>query len=220
MSQLFSSRGQSIGASASASVLPKNIQGWLPLGLIGLTSLLPKGLSIQLWHPITTIQKNQHFLASSITRLSRPDLTTGKNIALTIWTFVSKVMSLLFNMLSGFVTAFLPRSKHLLISWLQSLSTVILEPKKIKSATVSSFSPSIYHEVMGLDVMILVFFECWFSSQLFHSPLSPSPRDFNSSSLSSIRLVSSASEVIDISPSNLDSSLCFQPSISHDVLRI
>ena len=104
MSQLFSSRGQSIGASASASVLPKNIQGWLPLGLIGLTSLLPKGLSIQLWHPITTIQKNQHFLASSITRLSRPDLTTGKNIALTIWTFVSKVMSLLFNTLSSFVT--------------------------------------------------------------------------------------------------------------------
>ena len=76
-------------------------------------------------------------------------MTTGKTIALTIWTFVSKVMSLLFNMLSRFVMAFLPRSKHLLISWFQSPSTVILEPKKIKSVTVSIVSPSICHEVMG-----------------------------------------------------------------------
>ena len=104
MSQLFSSGGLSIGASASASVLPMTIQGWFPLGLIGLISLLPKGLSIQLWHPSTTIQKNQLFLASSITQLSHPEMTTGKNIALTIWTFVSKVMSLLFNTLSSFVT--------------------------------------------------------------------------------------------------------------------
>ena len=81
-------------------------------------------------------------------------MTIGKTIALTRWTFVSKVMSLLFNMLSRVVIAFLPRSKGLLISWLQSLSTVILEPKKIKSVTVS---PSICHEVMGLDAMILVF---------------------------------------------------------------
>ena len=80
-----------------------------------------------------------------------------KTIALTIWTFVSKVMSLLFNMLSRVVIAFLPRSKYVLISWLQSLSAVILEPKKIKSVTVSIFSPSICHEVMGLDAMILVF---------------------------------------------------------------
>ena len=77
-----------------------------------------------------------------------------------------------FNMLSRFVISFPPRSKHLLISWLQSLSTVILEPKKIKSVTVSTFSPSIYHEVMGLDTMILVV-ECWVPSQLFHSPLHP-----------------------------------------------
>ena len=90
-------------------------------------------------------------------QLSHPYMTTGKTIALTIWTFVSKVMSLLFNMLSRFVIAFLPRSKHLLISWLQSLSAVILEPKKIKSFTVSIVSPSICHEVMGLDPMILVF---------------------------------------------------------------
>ena len=84
-------------------------------------------------------------------------MTTGKAVALTRWTFVSKVMSLLFNMLSMFVIAFLPRSKHLLISWLQSLSAVILEPKKIESVTVSIVSSSICHEVMGLDDMILVF---------------------------------------------------------------
>ena len=83
-------------------------------------------------------------------------MTTGKTVALTIWTFVSKVMSLLFNMLSRFVTAFLPRSKHLLISWQQSPSTVIMEPKKIKSLIVSNFPPSICHEVMRLDAMILV----------------------------------------------------------------
>ena len=80
-------------------------------------------------------------------------MTTGK----TIQTFVSKVMSLLFNMLSSLVITFLPRSKHLLISWLQSPSTVILETKKIRSLTVSSVSPSICHEVMGLNAMILVF---------------------------------------------------------------
>ena len=76
---------------------------------------------------------------------------------MTIWTFVSEVTSLLFNMLSRFVIAFLPRRKHLLISWLQSLSTVMLEPKKINSTTVSIVSPSICHEVMGPDAMILVF---------------------------------------------------------------
>ena len=84
-------------------------------------------------------------------------MTTGKKIALTIWNFISKVMSLLFNTLSRFVIAFLPRSKGLLISWLQSPSAVILEPKKIKPVTVSIFSPSICDEVMGLDAMILVF---------------------------------------------------------------
>ena len=91
-------------------------------------------------------------------QLSHPHRTTGKTIALTIWTFVGKVLSLLFNMLPNvFVIVFLPRSKYLLISCLQSLSAVILEPKKRKSATASTFSPSISHEVMGLDAMILVF---------------------------------------------------------------
>ena len=92
-----------------------------------------------------------------IVQLSHPYMTTGKTIVLTRWTFVSKVMSLLFNMLSRLVITFLPRSKCLLISWLQSPSAVILEPKKIKSDTVSTVSPSISHEVMGPDAMILVF---------------------------------------------------------------
>ena len=86
-------------------------------------------------------------------------MTTGKTIALTRWTFVGKVMSLLFNMLSRLVITFLPRSKRLLISWLQSPSAMILDPPKIKSNTVSTVSPSISHEVVGLDAMILVF-EC------------------------------------------------------------
>ena len=95
--------------------------------------------------------------ASFTVQLSHPNMTTGKTIALTRWTFVGKVMSLLFNMLSRLVIAFLPRSKYLLISWLQSPSVVILEPPKIKSVTVSIVSPSIFYEVMGPDAMILVF---------------------------------------------------------------
>ena len=92
-----------------------------------------------------------------IVQLSHPYMTTGKTIALTRRTFFSKVMSLIFNMLSRLVITFLPRSKHLLISWRQSPSTVILEPKNIKSATVSTVSPSICHEVVGPDAMIFVF---------------------------------------------------------------
>ena len=90
-------------------------------------------------------------------QLSHPYMTTGKTIALTIWIFVGKVISLLFNRLSRFVIACLLRNKHLSISWLQSMSTVILEHRKIKFVTVSTFPPSICHEVMGLDAMILVF---------------------------------------------------------------
>ena len=90
-------------------------------------------------------------------QLSHPYMTTEKTIVLTMWTFVGKVMSLLFNILSRLIIAFLPRSKCLLISWLQSPSAVILEPKKIKSVTVSIVSPSICHEVMGPDAMIFVF---------------------------------------------------------------
>ena len=92
-----------------------------------------------------------------IFQLSHPYMTTGKTIALTRWTFVGKGMTLLFNMLPKLVITFLPSSKHLLISWLQSESAVILEPKKTKSITVSMVSPSICHEVMGLDALILIF---------------------------------------------------------------
>ena len=90
-------------------------------------------------------------------QLSHPHMTTGKTIALTRWTFLGKVMSLLFNMLSRLVKTFLPRSKRLSISWLQSPSAVILEPQKINSDNVSTISPSIPHEVVGPDAMILVF---------------------------------------------------------------
>ena len=98
----------------------------------------------------------QHSAFSTV-QLSHPHMTTGQTIALTRWTFDGKVMSLLFNMLSRLVITVLPRSKHLLISWLQSPSAVILEPRKIKSDTVSTVFPSIYHEVMGSDAMIFVF---------------------------------------------------------------
>ena len=101
----------------------------------------------------STLQCSAFFMI----QLSYPYMTTGKTIALTGWTFVGKVMSLLFNMISSLVIAFLPRNKRLLISWLQSPTAVIWEPTKIKSVTVSIVSPSICHEVMELDAMILVF---------------------------------------------------------------
>ena len=136
----FASCGQSIAVSASASVLPMNIQGWLPLGLTGLISLPSKGLSRVF--SSTTVWKHQFFgiQPSLWFKLSHPYMITGKTITL-MWTFLGKVMSLLFNTPSRFVKAFLPRSKCLLISWLQEPSMVILEPKKIKSNTVSISSP-------------------------------------------------------------------------------
>ena len=119
-------------------------------------------------------------------------MTTGKTIALTIQKFVSKVMSLFLNTLSIFVIAFLPRSKHLLISWLQSLSTVILEPKKRKSVTVSILSLSIHHEVMRPDIMILDFLMLSFKSVFSLTSFTLIQRLFSSSSLSATRVVSSA----------------------------
>ena len=103
-----------------------------------------------------------------IVQLSYPHMTTGKTIALSRWTFVGKVMSLLFNMLSRLVITFLPRSKRLLISWLHSTSAVILEPPKIKSATISIVSPSICHEMMGPDAMILSFSASYFVPLSYH----------------------------------------------------
>ena len=157
MSQLFASGGQRIGASASASVLPMNIQDRFPLGWTGLDLLAVQGtLKSLLQHhssKASVLQCSTFF----IVQLSHPYMTIGKTIALNRWTFVGKVMSLLFNMLSRLVIAFLSRSKRLLISWLQSPSAVILEPPKIVSVTVSIVSPSICQEVMGPDAMIFVF---------------------------------------------------------------
>ena len=127
-----------------------------------------------------------------VVQLSHPYMTTGKTIALTRRTFVGKVMSLLFNTLSRFVIAFIPRSKCLLISWLQSPSAEILEPKKIKCLTVSTVSPSICHEVMGVDAMILVFGMLSFKSAFSLSSFNFIKRLFSSSLLSAIRVVSSA----------------------------
>ena len=125
-------------------------------------------------------------------QLSHPYMTTGKTTALTRRTFVGKVMSLLLNMLSSLVITFLARSKHLLISWLQSPSLVILEPKKIKSDTVSTVSPFISHEVVGLDAMIFVFWMLSFKPTFSLSTFTFIKRLFSSSSLSAIRVVSSA----------------------------
>ena len=119
-------------------------------------------------------------------------MTTAKTIALTIQTFVSKVMSLLFNMLSRLVIAFLPRSKCLLISWLHSPSAVILEPKKIKSLTVSIVSPSLCREMMGTDAMILVVWMFHFQPAFSLSSFTFFKRFFGSFSLYAIRVVSSA----------------------------
>ena len=130
-------------------------------------------------------------LQCSVVQLSHPYMTNGKNIALNRWTFVGKIMSLLFNMLSRLVIAFLPRSKYLLISWLQPPSAVILEPKKIKSVTDSLVSHSICHEVMGLESMILVFWMLSFKPTFSLSSFTFIKRLF-SSSLSAIRVMSSA----------------------------
>ena len=153
MSWLLASGGQSIRAWALAS---KEYSGlisvridWFDLAVQGTLKSLQQHQSLK----ASVLQHSVSFMVQP----SHPHMTTGKTIALTIWTFVGKVMSLLFNMLSRLVIVFLPRSKRLLISRLQSQTTVILETKKIKSATVSTFSPFICYEVMEPDAMILVF---------------------------------------------------------------
>ena len=164
-------------------------------------------------------QRSAFFLV----QLSHPYMTTGKTRALTRQDFVGKVMSLLFNMLSKLVITFLPRSKHLLISWLQSPSAVILEPRKIESATVS---PSICHEVMGLDAMVFVFWMWSFKPTFSLSSFTFIKRLFSSSLLSAIRVVSSAYLRLLIFLQAILIPACFiQPwmkrtCISHDVLCI
>ena len=165
MSQFFESGGQSIGVSASASVFIMNIQDWFTLGLTSLISLQSKEfktLKSLLQHHSS---KASIFWCSAflMVQLSHPYMTTGKTTALTRWTFVSKkVMSLFFNMLSWLVIVIFPRSKRFLISWLQSPSAVTLKPPKMKSLTDFTVSPSICHEVMGPDAMILVFWKLSF----------------------------------------------------------
>ena len=147
VSQLFISGGQSIGASASASVLPMNIQCWFPLGLTGLISLLFKGLSrvfsnttIQIQNSRIAVLQRSSFLIVHHLHLY---MTPGKTIALIMQTFVGKVMSLFSNMMSKFAIAFLPRNKHLFISWLQLQSAVIWETKK-KHLPLFPFFPYLF----------------------------------------------------------------------------
>ena len=151
-SWLFASGRQNIGISAAGSVLQMNIQCWFPSGLIGLISFAVQGvLKSCLQHhssKISIIWCSAFFMV----QLSHPYMTTGKTTALTTWFFVSKVMSLLFSTLSRFIIVFLPRSKFLLISWLQSPSTVILENKKVKSV-LFPFSPHL-HATKWCDQML------------------------------------------------------------------
>ena len=150
VSQLFTSGGQSIGVSASNSSLSSEHPGLISFRMDCLDLLAVQGTLKSLLQHSSKASILLHS-AFFVVQLSHLYMTTGKTIALTRWTFVAKVMSLLFNMLSRLVITFLPRSKHLLISWLQSPSTVISEPPKIKSDTVSTVSPSVCHEVMGSD---------------------------------------------------------------------
>ena len=133
VSQFFASSGQSIGVSASTSVLPMNTQDWSPLGWTGWISLQSKGLWKSLLQQHSSKASILRHSAFFVVQLSHPYMTTGKTVTLTRQTFVGNIMSLLFNILSRLVIAFLPRSKYLLISWLQSPSAVILEPSKIVS---------------------------------------------------------------------------------------
>ena len=158
MSQFFASGGQSTGWSFSFSISPSNeYSGLISFRMDWLDLLAVQGtLKSFLQHQSSKASILQHS-AFFMVQLSHPYMTPRKTIALTRQTFVSKALSLLFNVVSRLVITFLPGSKRLLISWLQSLSTVTLEPKKIKSDTVSSLFPSICHEVMSPEAMILVF---------------------------------------------------------------
>ena len=196
MSQLFASSGQCIGqcywTSHSIPFLPMNSHDWLSLGLTGLISLQSK--RFRRAFSTTTTERHHQFFWHSVffmVQLSCLYVTAGKILGLTIWTFVSKVISLLFNMLSRFVIAFLSRSKCLLISRLHSLTAVIFGAQ---DNIASTFSHSICHEVLGLDAMILfinLFFNVEFHSSFFTLLFHLIRRLFSSSPLSTIRVVSS-----------------------------
>ena len=181
-----------------------NIQDRFPLGWAGWISLQAKGLSSLLQHHSSKawiLQCSAFFIVQFL----HPYMTPGKTIALTRWIFFGEVMSLLFNILFRLVIDFLPRSKHLLfyfiiiiiflhllISWLHSPTAVILEPPKIKSFTVSTISPSICHEVIGLDAMISLFWMLSFKPTFSLSSFTLMKSIFSSSLLSAIEVISSA----------------------------
>ena len=171
MSQFFTSGGQTIGVSALASVFPMNVQHWFPLGRLVGFPCSPR--DSQESSPTPQLKSIN---SSVLSFLHSPTLTSihdqGKTIAFTRWTFVVKIISLLFNMLSRLVITFLPRSKRLLLSWLQSPSAVTLEPPKIKSATFPHLFAMKWWDQMPWSS----FSECWALGQLFHSPLSLSSR--------------------------------------------
>ena len=217
VSQLFASGGQNIGASVSAPVLLMNIQDWFPLGL---TSFIPLQSKSLLQHHSSKASILWHS-AFFIVQLSHPYTTTGKPIALTRWTFVDTVISLLFNMLSRMVKAFLPRSKCPLISWLQSTSAVILEPKKIGCHCFHCFLiylPWSDGTGCGDHVFWMPSFKATFPLSLFTFK-----RLFSSSLLSSIRVVSSVYLKLLIFLLKILIPACASfthPGISHDVLCI
>ena len=175
MNQFFSSGCQRIGASVLASVFPVNSRDWFLridwfdfLAVQGTLWSLLQHHNLKAW----ILQCPAFFMVQH----RHPYMAAGKTIALAVSTFIGKMMPLVVNMLSSFMIAIPPRGNRPLILWLQSPSAVILEPKKRKSASVSTFSPPICHEVMALDTMILIF-ECWVLSQLLHSPCSLSSRE-------------------------------------------
>ena len=173
-SQFFASGSQS---SFSFSISPSNeCSGLISFRMDWLDLLVVQGTLKSLLQHHSSKASILWWSAFFIVQLSHPYLTTGKTIALTRWTFVGKVISLLFNMLSRLVITFLPRSKRLLISWLQSSFSMISEPPKIKSLTVCTVSQSICHEEMGPDAMTFVFWILRFKPFFFHSPLLPSSR--------------------------------------------
>ena len=189
MSQLFRWGGQSTGASALASVLPRESQGWSPSEWTGWISLQSKGLSRVFSN--TTVQKHQFFGAQlSSQSNSHPYMTTGKTLALTRRTFVGQVMFLLFNMLSRLVITFLPRSKHLSISRLQSPSAVILQPHK-KSLTLFPLFPIYFPWSDGIRYHDLRFLNLSCKPTFSLPSFTLIKRDFSSSSLSGLRVVSS-----------------------------
>ena len=208
MSHLCASDDQNTGASVSASVLEANIQGLISLKMNLFDVLAVQGIFRSLLQHHSSKASIPWCYAFFMVQLSKPYVTTGKSIALIIQTFVSRIISLVFNTVSGSFITFLLRSNCLLISWLQSLSTVVLEPKKRKSVTTFTFSPSFCRVVLGPDTMILVFLIFSLKPALSLSSFSFIKNLFSFSLLSAVRVVSSTYlRLLNVFPTYLDSSL-------------